>query len=264
MSRLFIFVVFLSFYGSFLAQQLFDIPTNYSVDSLADKKKKYLPFDQPSEIRDEFKRPIGTRNILQSDVRIYDSIAKSNRATSCSSTTIGTIPFMDCEVVGTSQFNNTIISEDFDGTLVFASSNSPSIYGSPNPSCWTSGTPSGAGIWNIYDLEQGIENIALNFDPTSTSVAVGAFVTAVWMTFYQGTNCSNLVEVGCELLSDGTFVYDLFIDGLDDSLPLWIYTSSQGGGFIVSDLEIYGFSEVSNDDCATAGGTNEGCNVGAT
>jgi hypothetical protein len=185
------------------------------------------------------------------------------KATSCSSTTTGTIPFMECDAIGTPAFNSTLLNEDFFGAFAAASSNAPSVYGSPNPTCWPGGVPAGEGTWNVLNLAAGVESISLKESALSIIDGAGS---VIWMTFYQGTGCSNLTQIACEtfLTFDGVnlTVNELYVDGLDDSQPLWIYTSSDGW-FDLYDLQLTGFTEVSNTTCASAGSTNEGCNVGA-
>jgi hypothetical protein len=188
------------------------------------------------------------------------------KATACSVTTTGTIPLLSCNVIGTSDFNSSLFYVDFPETTDYqlASLNSPSIYGSSNPSCWPGGIPAGEGTWNSYSLDAGVESISVQFDYLLSDGFIGG--STIWMTFYQGTSCGNLVELGCEEFlgtnAFGIYLNEIFVNGLDHTQPLWIYTSSDSW-FDLWDIKITGFSEVDNESCAGSGSTDVGCNVGA-
>ena len=108
----------------------------------------------------------------------------NNRSSSCSETSEGTIPLIDCADVGTSSYNTNSLTSTVNSSVLASDA------ASPNPSCWD-GTEY-AGNWSVYDLSSGGTSLMVEVE----SFFDGGFCDVFWLTFYQGPDCSSLTEVG--------------------------------------------------------------------
>lgn len=181
-------------------------------------------------------------------------VYSSEKSTICGETTAGEIGLIDCSEVGTAAFNSNSLSDvlDYSATV---STNNPS----PAPTCWDGYEY--VGNWEVYDLADGVTSLSVQ----ASGLGTGSSLYEVWMTFYQGTDCSNLSEVACESIvyrtASGYYYNDLIIENLDPDQKLWVYTS--GDDIYALDADFRGMTTPDNESCSTSLEESNGCNVGA-
>lgn len=179
----------------------------------------------------------------------------------CSMTTEGTVSLTECADIGSAAFNTNAYMADGSATQ-YVTNNAPSNYGAPDPTCWNG--YEWAGDWIMLDLDPGADVVTVNMDNVNFWEAGNAY--EVWMTFYQGSACNTLTEIACETVMFydwlyGWLPYNVQIDGLDTSQPLWVYVSSDDA-YTLSDIQFNGMSTYSTT-CSSPEPTSTGCNVGA-
>ncbi|MBL1278898.1 MAG: T9SS type A sorting domain-containing protein [Fluviicola sp.] len=177
------------------------------------------------------------------------------KTATCSNISQGTIPLMDCSDIGTSAYNTNSLLANVDYT---PGASPPSPY----PGCY-SGLET-AGNWSVYDLDASVETVSITVDFSSFAEGGGLF--NLYMSFYQGTDCSNLTQVACELVLTydlllGWIPIDPIITGLDPTQQLWVSTAADD--IFLLDVELRGFVAPVNSTCVTAVSTSVGCNAGA-
>ncbi len=211
-----------------------------------------------SQVKTDFTERYSSTNFGTSlDIPNLNLNAPILKTSSCSNSSEGTIPLTGCADIGSSAFNTNSLTSTVDF-------NFPVTMPSPTPACFVGSEL--AGNWSVYDLASGVDGLVLR--PDMSSLGVTASTNYIWMTFYQGTDCSNLTEVACE----GAVIYDPsipawvpldpVISGLDDTQPLWIFTSSDNAYLL--DIVLRGVTTPVNEACAGAVSTSTGCNLGAT
>ncbi len=181
--------------------------------------------------------------------------ASFEKSATCSNSSLGTIKMMDCSDIGTIAYNTASLIATIDYS---AGVSAPSPY----PACFSGFEV--AGNWSVYDLEPGVETISVTVD--FSSFAEGGSLYNLYMSFYQGPNCSSLTQVGCELVLTydlllGWIPIDPIITGLDPTQKLWAFTAADDAYLL--DVELRGFAAPINYTCASAISTSTGCNAGA-
>jgi hypothetical protein len=176
------------------------------------------------------------------------------KTSACSNTSEGDVGLVDCADIGTPAFA---------AAGVFATVDSQAATNpSPAPPCDGGGTS--VGNWTMMELDPGVTQVSVDF--SGGFAGAGGF-SDMWMSFYQGADCSSLTNVGCEQIIDKSgpslILLDVSVSGLDPSLPLWVYT--WGNKAYTADFTFNGSGPPPpNDNCAGAGSATVGCNLGAT
>lgn len=174
--------------------------------------------------------------------------------TRCGATNHGTINLVDCDDIGTAAFNSAGITASVDDENVDAT-------GHP---CGPQGGGVQPGSWHVFDLATGVESLLIEY--AGGFAGAGGF-SQLWMSAYQGPNCSSLTNVGCGQIIDKSgpnlVLLSLGLDNLDDTQNLWIFVWGDKGYDI--DFTFTGTSPApSNTSCANAISNTEACNLGAT
>ncbi len=182
------------------------------------------------------------------------SEAPVNKTAACSNTSEGDVGLVDCADIGTGAFASAGVLASVDSQGATAPS--------PAPSCDGGGTS--IGNWTMMELDPGVTQVSVDY--TGGFTGAGGF-SDMWMSFYQGPNCANLTNVGCDQVIDKSgptlILLDVSVSGLDPNQPLWVYT--WGNKAYTADFTFNGAGDPpANDNCAGATNSTTGCNLGAT
>lgn len=187
-----------------------------------------------------------------------ESTHYNTKSTACSNTTDGTIGLINCGDIGTSAFTTNTQTSVFD--------NVGPTPPSTNPPCGPNGNNAfNTGAWHQYDLEAGVSQVLVDY--AGGFVGGGGFAE-LWVSFYQGADCSSLTNVGCGQLIDKSgpdlILFDVAVNSLDDTQPLWVFVWSNNKDYDI-DLSLTGVgSAPANDVCGSASNSALGCNLGAS
>ncbi|MFT5860512.1 MAG: hypothetical protein ACI865_002625, partial [Flavobacteriaceae bacterium] len=175
------------------------------------------------------------------------------KTSACSNTSVGDVGLIECAEVGTPAFGAAGVFTAVDSQGASAPS--------PAPPCDGGGTS--VGNWTMMELDPGVTQVSVDY--SGGFAGAGGF-SDMWMSFYQGPNCSSLTNVGCDQIIDKSgpslILLDVSVSGLDPNLPLWVYT--WGNKAYTADFTFNGTGDAPvNDNCAGATNSASGCNLGA-
>lgn len=182
-----------------------------------------------------------------------------DKATTCAgAANVGAVVLQDCNDVGTAGFYTQALDINF--------TNSGSTAPGVAESCAGVAGYGTNGTWVHVNPDPGVDIIDLQV----TSGAVGGGSYNIWCQAFQGS-CAALVGVGCQQVAGVTmgirYATNAHFEGINPAQDVWFYVWEDAGGSPAFNLnlETIGSSSttITNDNCAGASTSNNGCNLGA-